>query len=179
MLGRIVDFLVGTLADLLSFVLLLRLFMQMTRTSFANPLGEMVVALTNWVVRPLRRVLPALGPIDSASLLPALLAQWLALVLMFMARDLDGGLPLASLLLLSVIATLRVAIWVWVIALLAMAIISWVNPYSPFGQPLAQLTRPLLRPIQRVVPPVGRIDLSPLVAILLLQVLLIVLDGLR
>jgi YggT family protein len=179
MLGRIVDFLVGTLADLLAFVLLLRVFMQMTRTSFANPLGEMVIALSNWIVRPLRRALPPLGAVDTASLLAAWLVQWLALVVVFLARDLGGGLPLASLLVLAIIATLRVAIWVWVIALLAMAIVSWINPYSPFGPPLAQLTRPILKPIQRVVPPVGRIDLSPLVAILLLQVLLIVLDGLR
>lgn len=179
MLGRIVEFLVSTLGDLLSFVLLLRLFMQLTRTSFANPLGEIVVALTNWVVKPLRRVIPALGSVDTASLLPAWIVQWLALVLIFLTRDTDLPLPLLSLVFVSAFATLRIAVWVWIIALLAMAIVSWVNPYSPFATPLAQMTRPLLRPIQRVVPPVGRIDLSPLVAILLLQVLLIVLDGLH
>ncbi|HEY5764210.1 MAG TPA: YggT family protein [Rhodocyclaceae bacterium] len=177
MLGRIVEFLVSTLADLLAFVLLLRLFMQATRTSFANPLGEIVIALSNWIVRPLRRALPPLGPIDSASLLPAWLAQWLALVLILVTRGAD--LPMVPLLWVALVETLRIAVWVWVIALLAMAIISWVNPYSPFASPIAQLTRPILRPIQRVMPTVGRLDLSPLVAILLLQVLLIVLDGLR
>lgn len=177
MLARIVEFLVGTLADLLAFVLLLRLLMQATRTSFANPLGETVVALSNWAVRPLRRVLPPLGPVDSSSLVPAWLAQWLALVVIVTVRGVEPSW--LALLALSAVETLRIGVWVWVIALLAQAVVSWVNPYSPFASPLAQLNRPLLRPIQRVVPPLGRIDLSPLVAILLLQVLLIVLDSLR
>lgn len=177
MLARIVDFLVGTLADILSFVLLARLFMQMMRVSFANPLGEIVVALSNWIVRPLRRVLPALGPVDTASLLPAWAAQCLALLVIVSLR---GAPPdIAALLWVSLLDTLRIGAWVMIVALLALALVSWLNPYSPFAAPLAQLTRPLLRPVQRIVPPLSRIDLSPLIVILLLQVVLIVLDTLR
>jgi YggT family protein len=176
-IARIVDFLIGTLADLLAFVLLLRLYMQAVRAGFANPLGEAVIALTNWIVRPLRRVLPPLGPLDSASLLPAWAVQALALLLTLAARGAD--FPLAAIAWLSLLDTLRIAVWVAIVALLAMVIVSWVNPHSPFATPLNQLTRPLLAPLRRVLPPLGRIDLSPLVVILLLQVLLIVLDGLR
>ena len=71
-------------------------------------------------------------------------------------------------------------VWVLIIALVAQALMSWINPYSPWAPAMTQMTRPLLRPIQRILPPIGgRIDLSPLVAILLLQVLLKVIDVLR
>ena len=180
MLNGVVLFLVNAVADFFSFLLLTRFLMQFARVSFAGPLGEFVLILTNGVVRPLRRLIPGWLGLDWASLLPAWLIQslavWLGLLLSPVA--VAGALPLVFLL--GGIEVLVVAVWVLIIALIAQAVISWVNPYSPFAPTLNQMTRPLLRPIQRVLPPVGgRIDLSPLVAILLLQVLLMVIAALR
>ena len=181
MVDRILVFLVGSAADFLTFLLLARLLMQLFRVSFANTLGEFVVALTNWLVRPLRRVIPGIFGIDMASLLPAWLLQVLLLAFVAWLRlpvgSFGGGVA-ASLFFFGLVETLKVAIYVLIAALIAGAVISWVNPYSPMASPVMQLTRPLLRPVQRFVPPVGNIDLSPLIVIVLLQVVLMLLNGL-
>lgn len=180
MLGTVVNFLVGALADFFSFLLVVRFIMQWARVSFAGPLGEFVLILTNGIVRPLRKLVPGFLGLDWASLLPAWLIQAAAVLvgLLFSPYPLADGVPLA--LLLGLVGLLKIGVWVLIVALIAQAIISWVNPYSPFGPTLNQLTRPLLRPIQRVLPPVGgRIDLSPLVVILLLQVVLMLIDALQ
>lgn len=182
MFDRIAIFLVSTVVDLLTFLLLARLLMQWFRVSFANPVGEFVIALTNWLVRPLRRVVPGVLGIDLASLLPAwglqvllvLTVAWLTQPAMLV----DGGLFIGAVFV-GLVDTVRVAIYVLIVALFAAAIISWINPYSPLAGPVMQMSRPLLRPVQRVVRPIGNIDLSPLIVIILLQVVLIVLDSLR
>lgn len=169
-------FLMDSLAGFLTGLLLLRFLMQLFRVSFANALGRLVVQLTNWLVTPLRRVLPGVFGLDLASLLPALLCQALVVTALI---DLQGSLAVmepASLVLLilgqALRATLRMAIYLMIGALIAQAVLSWVNPYSPLAPAVHQFTRPLLAPIQRFVPPIANIDLSPLVALLALQMLL-------
>lgn len=180
MLSGILIFLVGALADFFSFLLLARFLMQIARVSFAGPLGEFVLILTNGMVRPLRRIIPGVLGLDWASLLPAWLLQT-ATVLLGIAlspRPFADAIPVA--LALGAVGVLVIGVWVLIVALIAQALMSWINPYSPFAPTMNQLTRPLLRPIQRFLPPIGgRIDLSPLVAILLLQVLLKVIDVMR
>lgn len=180
MAGGILMFLVEALADFFCFLLLTRFLMQFARVSFAGPLGEFVLILTNGVVRPLRRIIPGVLGLDWASLVPAWLIQS-AVVLLGVALS---PLPLASAFLpglaLGAIKVLVLGIWVLIIALIAQALLSWINPHSPFAPTMAQMTRPLLRPVQRFLPPIGgKIDLSPLVVILLLQVLLKVIDTMR
>lgn len=184
MVERIVMFLLGAVADFFSFMFLARFLMQACRVSFANPLGESVVALTNWAVKPLRRIVPAILGYDTASLLPAWLLQAILVLVGALLQGGDavtaaiGGL-LPTALAIGFIDAVRIGVYVLIVALIAAAIVSWVNPYSPLASPVMQMTRPLLRPIQRILPPLGQIDLSPLVAILLLQVLLMLLDGLK
>ncbi|MFZ2854557.1 MAG: YggT family protein [Rhodocyclaceae bacterium] len=172
-------FLLDALIGFLSFALLLRFYMQAFRVSFANQVGAFVVQLTNWLVKPLRRVLPGVFGLDLSSLLPAYLLQVFLLFAVFAAQggfELAGAEQLLGLLLWKgVLATLRISIYLLIGALFMQAILSWVNPYSPLAQPLGQLTGPFLRPIQRVVPPIAAIDLSPLIAILLAQVVLMLL----
>lgn len=173
-------FLVDALADFFSFLLLTRFLMQLMRVSFAGPLGEFVLLLTNGVVRPLRRLIPGVLGIDWASLLPAWGVQSAAVLFGFAlaANPAAGGLPLA--LALGAFEVIVLTVWVLMIALIAQALMSWINPYSPWAPVMNQLTRPLLRPVQRLLPPVGgKIDLSPLVVILLLQVLLQVIAAVR
>lgn len=177
MLTRAFLFLLDSVASFLCGVLLLRFFMQAFRVSFANPLGTFVVQLTNWLVAPLRRFLPSAWGFDIASLLPAYLLQVLLLVALIGLR---GGLYLSEPGLLfgfvfgqALLAILRLSVYLMIGALVIQAVLSWVNPYSPLAAPVNQFTRPLLSPLQRVIPPLGMVDLSPLVAILLLQLILI------
>lgn len=176
-----VIFLLDAILGFFTLLLLLRFFMQLNRVSFANQIGNFVVQATNWAVKPLRRVLPGVLGLDLASLVPAWLLQCLLVALVFALRSTPAGVAIepTTLVLLvfwqGLVATLRVAIWVFIGALFLQAVLSWVNPFSPLGQPVAQLTRPILQPIQRILPPIANIDLSPLVAILLLQVVLMLL----
>lgn len=179
MLDRIVLFLASAVGDFLSFMLLMRFLMQVFRVSFASPAGEFVLAMTNWLVRPLRRLVPGVMGIDWASLLPVWLIQSALAALTYAMSRLAFEISPVIVLVGGLVETFRIGVWVMIIALIASAVLSWVNPYSPLAHPVMQLCRPVLRPIQRLVPPVGRFDLSPLVAILLLNVALLVLDGLR
>jgi YggT family protein len=169
-------FLLDAVIGFLTIALLLRFYMQAFRVSFNNQIGSFIVQLTNWLVKPLRRVLPGWYGLDLASLLPAYLLQMLLLLAVVSMRIGIDGMPIESLLgrLLweGALATLCQSIYILIGALIVQAVISWVNPYSPLAPPVAQLTRPFLRPIQRLVPPIAGIDLSPLMAILLAQMVL-------
>lgn len=152
---------------------LLRFMMQAMRVSFAGQIGDFVVKLTNWAVKPLRRVIPGFAGMDWASLLPALgLQLLLTLLLVALSGPGLGADPagLAAMALWHAIrALLRLAVYILIGALILQAVLSWINPYSPLAAPAHQLTRPLLDPIRRIVPAISGIDLSPLLAILLLQ----------
>jgi YggT family protein len=170
-------FLLDALIGFFTIALLLRFYMQAFRVSFSNQLGNFIVQLTNWLVKPLRKVFPGLFGLDLASLVPAYLLQVLLVLAVFSLRGtLEVLAPEKMLFLIfwqAALATLRLSIYLLIGALFLQAVLSWVSPYSPLGQPVAQLTRPFLRPIQRVVPPIAAIDLSPLIAILLAQLVLI------
>lgn len=180
MMTRAFLFLLDTLANLLTVVLLLRFYMQLFRAPFGNQLGAFVVQLTNWLVIPLRRVMPSAFGLDLSSLLPACLLQVLVPLTVFALR---GGFELMTagkvlgfsgvLLWQGVMGTLRISLYLLIGILFLQAILSWVNPYSPLSQPVSQFTRPILKPIRQLIPPVADIDLSPLFAILLAQLLLI------
>lgn len=170
-------FLLDTLVGFLTFALLLRFYLQAFRVSFRNQVGAFVVQLTNWLVVPLRKLLPGLFGLDLSCLLPAYLLQVVLLLAVIAARGGVEAIALGNLLPIilwkAVLATLRISVYLLIGALILQAVLSWVAPYSPIAQPLSQLTRPFLDPIRRIVPPIAAIDLSPLVAILLAQLLLI------
>lgn len=169
-------FLVDATVSFFCTLFLLRFMMQWRRISFASQLGDFVVKLTNWAVKPLRRIVPGVGGVDWASLLAALWLQLMLAGLTLAASSLplaaDGVGTVMMILLLAVRALLRMTVYIMIGALILQAVLSWVNPYSPFAAPAYQLTRPILDPIRRIVPSISGIDLSPLVAILLLQALL-------
>lgn len=169
-------FLLDAIIGFLSTALLLRFYMQAFRVSFNNQIGTFIVQLTNWLVKPLRKILPGLYGLDLASLLPAYFLQLVLLLAIYSLRVGIEGMALESLFGLvlwqGLLATLRLSVYILIGALILQAVLSWVNPYSSLAQPVAQLSRPFLQPIQRVVPPIAGIDLSPLIAILLAQVVL-------
>ncbi len=169
-------FLVEAVVGFFTALFLLRFAMQCLRTSFAGPFGQFVVKLTNWAVLPLRKVIPGLGGLDWASLIAAFVMQLgvAAFGLLWLARipSVDGATLAGLLAWAAVLGLLRLTIQLLIGVLLVQAILSWVAPYSPIAGPLNQLTRPILAPIRRILPPISGIDLSPLVAIVLAQALL-------
>ena len=173
---RVLIFLVDAVVGFFCTLFLLRFLMQATRVSFAGQFGDFVVKLTNWAVKPLRRVIPGIGGMDWASLVAALALQILlsALVVGLAGPQLaaDGGAMALMALWFAVRTLLRLAIYIVIGALVVQAVLSWINPHSPLAAPASQLTSPILDPIRRFVPLVSGIDLSPLVAILLLQAVL-------
>ncbi len=171
-----IKYLLDVVLGLFTYALLLRFAMQLMRAPFRNPIGQAVVALTDWIVKPLRRVLPGWKGIDWASLLATFLFQFLWLfsyALLFGGFRL-GGAGFAFLLAGTAIALLKASLWLLIIVVLAQAILSWVAPDGPLSGLLNALTFPFLRPIRRVIPPIGgSLDLSPLVVIVIAQLLLI------
>ncbi len=168
-------FILNAVISFFSILFLLRFLMQVCRVSFSSQPGDFVVRLTSWAVRPLRRVIPGMGGFDWASLLPAFGLQLLLGILMLVfsgiaPEETSSAIPLV--LMMAVRGVLRLTVNIFIGALILQAVLSWINPRSPLAAPVWQLTRPILEPIRRVVPSISGIDLSPLVAILLLQVLL-------
>lgn len=172
MLTHLLLMILDTVAGFLTGLLLARFIMQWLRLSFRNPLGTFVVAATDWLVRPLRRIIPGLFGLDLSCLIPALLIQALVLALtVALTWGSFGALAIPALLGAAAVELVRMALYLVMFVVLASAILSWVNPYSPLAPTLNGIAAPLLRPIQRVIPLVGNVDLSPLVLLLILQVL--------
>lgn len=181
MLTQIIALLLGTATDLLAIGFLARAWMQWSRMPFRNPLGRFVAALTDWAVLPLRRLIPGLLGIDLASVF----AAWLVQIAFFgVMAGLTGIAAVAPAALLDVawiatLAVLRMAVYLLMAVVIVAAVLSWINPHSPFAAWFDTLARPLLAPARRLLPPMGGVDLSPLVVLVLLQVVLIVLANLR
>ena len=165
-------FLVDSLLTFLVYAFLLRVLLQLVRTDFRNPLAQAVLALTNWLVMPLRRLLPPVGRFDTASLVALLAVQFAATLVLFRLRTgvIYPFVPLATealrALALSTLLLFTVLIFVY-------ALLSFVAPgaRSPATALLAALCEPVLGPLRRVLPVLGGIDFSPLVAIVGLQAL--------
>jgi YggT family protein len=177
-------FLLQTVCGFFCMLFILRVLLQWRRISFLHPLGGFVLKLTNWAVLPLRHVIPSMGGIDWASLIVALLLQCAFFSVVFSLTSMPplmmnsmaiGGGWVFALLVISLMGLFQQFIYLLILLLILQAVLSWVNPYSPFAPVLRQLTAPLLTPIQRVLPPISGIDLSPWVVILLLQALLMLL----
>lgn len=174
MLFQIITFLLDVVVGMLTGLCLLRLYMQAQRIPFSNPVGRLVFALSDWIVLPLRRIVPAVGRWDASSAIAAYLLQMLQYLLLWLmlGAGASQGLWLPWLALCGL---LRVALSGCVGVVLIYTILSWVQTRSPISMVLERLAEPLLRPVRRVVPLVGGIDLSPLVLLVLLQVALMVL----
>ncbi|MFT3717971.1 YggT family protein [Pseudorhodoferax sp.] len=172
MLYQIFSFLLEVAAGLLGSACLLRLYMQHQRIPFGNPIGNLVFALSDWLVLPLRRLVPPAGRWDLASLAGAVLlklAQYLLLWLM------TGG-ALVVVPIMAVFGVIGLVVYGLTGLLIVYAVLSWVQAHSPLHDVIARLVEPPLRPLRRIVPMVGGMDLTPLILLVLLQVASIVLQ---
>lgn len=168
MLGNIVVLLLQTVFGLLTFLLLLRFLMQWTRTPFQNPLGQMCMALTDFMVKPARKMIKHYKQWDLSTLTLALLLQLLLNILLSTLNGMPVGSPLA-LILFALLGVITSIVDIFFYAILLMAIMSWVNPHTPLYGVLNQLTAPILRPLRSLLPPIQGFDLSALAALILLQ----------
>jgi YggT family protein len=168
-------FLLTTVANLLTMVFLLRFFMQLFRAPFGNPLGLMVVTLSDFAVKPTRKIIPSWKKIDLSTLFLAILTQFLLQLSLIWLRNfplsLAGQSAWLGLTGLSLLGVLHTAIDVFFYAILLQVILSWVNPHTPISAVLESLTRPILNPIRRILPSANGIDFSALVALILIQML--------
>jgi len=179
MLLQIGLFLLQTIAHVFAACFLFRFYAFLFRiniNSNGSNLGRFIFALTDWAVLPLRQFLPRIQRLDLPSLLPALAVLFLLSLVKSLA--LMGDFETSDVLSLFTIDTLSLIISLLTALLIIQAVLSWIQPASPAQYVLHQLTDPMLKPIRRVLPLVGGIDLSPLVLLLLLQVLSMVIHGL-
>jgi YggT family protein len=163
----ILQLIVDTVAGVVGGVLLLRFWMQVIRVRPPSSIAQFTFTLTDWLVRPLRRILPGVGGYDWASLIGAFLVVLLASSVLFLA-----GYSGQMVLLDAVLRLLHWIIYGFIGLLILEVIFSWVNPDAPLAPFVRALNYPLLKPIRRVIPPIGGIDFSVLVAFLLLQIVL-------
>ncbi|MBS0293603.1 MAG: YggT family protein [Proteobacteria bacterium] len=177
MLFQILSFILDVASGLLTGACLLRLYMQLQRVSFTNPVGRLVFALSDWLVLPLRKLVPPAGRWDLSCLAAAFLLQLVQYLLLWLL--LGAGTGLTWLPWMAFFSLLRVAVSGLMGLMIVYAVLSWVPTRSPIGDVIARLCEPLLQPVRRVLPLVGGIDLSPLVLLVLLQVLSIVLGHMQ
>ena len=181
MLYQIVSLLLEVAAGLLTGVCLLRLYMQLQRIPMSarsgNPMGPFMFALTDWLVLPLRRVLPAMGRWDTASLVAAYLTQMVLFGVQWLM--LGGGAGWISVPVLALFGIARMTISALTGLVIVYAVLSWVQTQSQLSDLLERLVAPALTPIRKIVPLVGGVDLSPLVLLVLLQIAAIVLGALQ
>ena len=179
MIDAIARLLIGTAAGFLTTALLARFLMQAARVPFRNPLGQFVIAVTDWMVVPARRVIPSAWGYDSATLLLAIAWQLVKAIVLLLLAGWSAVSPSLyfAVLLLALANTLEVLLYLIIGVVLVAAVFSWTNPRAPLAQTNDTLTRPWLAPLRRVIPPVGGIDLSPLALIVGIQVVLIMLGG--
>jgi YggT family protein len=178
MFAQALIFLITTVGGLFTLALLLRFMLQLLRAPARNQLSEFVAAITNFAVLPARRVIPGWWGLDLATLTLAwfieLLQTWLTLKLKGYEPGSAVGTALAALALLAAIEVARLAVYIVMAAIILQAVLSWINPYSPLAPLLTSVTRPFLRPFQKMVPPVANVDLSPLFVLIACQLLLMV-----
>lgn len=162
-------FLVETLFGLYLMVVILRLWLQLVRADFYNPFSQFVVKVTQPIVGPLRRVIPAMGKFDTATFVIALIVACLkTFVIVSLVRGLSID-PL-SLIIVGVIEVIKEVFNLMFWMLIIRALLSWVSQgQNPIEYVIAQLTEPFLRPIRKIIPPIGGLDLSILVALIALQ----------
>ncbi len=163
------EFLINTLFGLYILLVMLRFLLAAVRADFYNPVSQFLVKVTNPPLLALRRFIPSAGKIDTSSLVLMLALQLLSLILISLLR----GMPLViwPLLVLSVRELVALALNVFLFSIFIQVIISWVNPgtYNPVVSLLYSLTEPVLRPCRRLLPPISGLDLSPLVALIAIQ----------
>lgn len=174
MIDQAIAFLIETFFNVFILAALVRFWMQALRAPAKNPLAQFTMALTDFAVKPLRRVLPGLFKLDLASLAVAWGAEFLLLAILALLKGvaLANGPVLSILLFLALVKLVRLTVYIIMGAVLVQALLTWVNPYHPVGPFFDALTRPFLKPFQKAIPPIGGVDVTPVLVLIACQLVL-------
>jgi len=176
LLSNALLFLIKTVLDLLTLAFLLRFYFQLLKVPFQNQAAQMIVTLTNFVVKPVRKIIPSLGKLDISTLLLAYLCQLLLTVFTLLLSDyplfiVGNGIWL-KIFAIGFLGIITISIAIFLYAVLIQAVLSWINPYTPIAPVLNKLTSPILNFLRKFIPAAGNIDLTPLAFIITAQLLL-------
>ncbi len=183
MSNQILVFILDTFLGLFSLALLLRFYLQLLRVPFHNPVSQFLIAVTDFIVRPARRVIPGWAGMDLSTLVLAWLMELLILVGVSLLQGYDFGInPGQSMVVMSLLALVEListTCYIVMAVIIVQAILSWVNPNSPLAPILDSFTQPILGIFRKSIPPIANVDLSPLFALILIQLLLMIISGMR
>lgn len=180
MLTNAARYLAEVVFGLFSLALLLRFYLQLVRAPYRNPLSQFLHALTDFAVKPARRIIPGLWGMDLASFVLAWLCEVALLFVLLMLYAMErgasdaasGGVVWFAIFVLALVKLLKTSVYIVMVAVIVQALLSWFNPYSPAAPLLNALVQPFLGPLRKRIPPVGGVDLTPLVLIVILQLIL-------
>lgn len=174
MLTQALAFVIETIFNIFILTALVRFWMQALRAPARNPLAQFTMALTDFAVKPMRRLLPGFFKLDVASLAVAWIAEviLLAIVSLLQGVEIVNGTALSVILFLALVKLLRLTVYIIMGAVFLQAILSWVNPYHPVAPFFEAMTRPFLKPFQRAIPPIGGVDITPVLVLIACQLVL-------
>lgn len=177
MMTTALTFVLEAIAHIFVFAALTRFFMQAFRASAKNPLAQFSIALTDFIVKPLRRLIPGFGGMDWSSLIAAWLAEfvlWIAIAFVLGFPLLAQPASFSAVAVFAFIKLLRLTVYFFMAAIFIQVILSWVSPYHPFAGFVKAFSDPLLKPLQKRMPLIGGVDISPIFVLIALQLLLMV-----
>jgi YggT family protein len=153
-------------------IVMVRFLLQLVRADFYNPLSQFIVKASNPLLLPLRKVIPGLFGVDVASLVLALLLQIATIELLASVAG-QGFIPLLPVLIYSVFELIKLLLNIYLFSFIVIIIVSWIAPHghNPAVELLRSITEPVLRPIRKILPPMGGLDLSIMIALLSIYIL--------
>lgn len=177
---QIARLLINTLGGLYLTAVILRFLLQLARADFYNPISQSLVRITNSAIKPLRRIIPGFFGIDIASLVLAIVIKFVMIIVLFVIQTGSMHFNFAIVLLVAVLSVLVTMFNIYFVAMIATIILSWVAPgsYHPAAVLIHQVVEPVMRPFRRLLPPMGGIDFSPMIAFLALNVVKIMFSAL-
>ena len=164
-------FVVQTLGSLYLLVVLLRFILQLVRANFYNPICQFIVKATQTLLKPMRRVIPSIFGLDMSSLVLAILVQMVVFAIVLTLSYIPFNI--LGLLLWSIIGVTALFLKVFFFAMIISVILSWVAPgsTSPGAELVNQITEPALAPFRRFLPNLGGLDISPILAFMIIQLI--------
>ncbi|QJR13351.1 YggT family protein [Usitatibacter palustris] len=175
MINQALIFVVDTLFHLFILAVLVRFWMQVLRAPMRNPIAQFTMALSDWAVKPLRRIIPGFFGLDLASLLVAWAAEFVLQVILLYIMDrpiTENPGVLSVVLFFAFVKLIRLSIYVFIGALILQAVLSWVNPHHPVAPFFDALTRPFMKPVRKIIPLIGGVDISPIFVLIAFQLVL-------
>lgn len=176
---RALIYVIETIASLFTFILLLRFWLPWVGADFRNPISQGILAATSPLINPLRRIVPSIGRVDTATVLVAFLLQAVTAIVVLLIM----GVPILPkyVIVASVFELLTLSLQMFTFAIIIRIVLSWIAPgtYNPATALVASLTDPILLPLRRYIPPIGGFDVSPIFAIIFLGAMSILLEDLR